>query len=76
MPSAQAPGVRWFTNTSILESIGDSVARNLLPIVAVTILGAGTGTVGLPNSLGLVAFLVLGLPIGVLADRWHCRRGS
>ncbi|SNU00713.1 MFS-type transporter involved in bile tolerance, Atg22 family [Ruaniaceae bacterium KH17] len=70
MPSAQAPAVRWFTNTSILESIGDSVARNLLPIVAVTILGAGIGTVGLLNSLGLVAFLVLGLPIGVLADRW------
>ncbi|USQ81874.1 MFS transporter [Ornithinimicrobium faecis] len=62
--------VRWFTATAAAESVGDSLARSLLPIVAVATLGAGTVTVGLLNALGLLAFLVLALPVGVLADRW------
>lgn len=62
--------VRWFTATAAAESVGDSLARSLLPIVAVAVLGAGTATVGLLNALGLLAFLVLALPVGVLADRW------
>lgn len=53
-----------------MESIGDSVGRNLLPIVAVSVLGAGPALVGALNSLGLLAFLVLALPLGVFADRW------
>lgn len=44
----------------------------MLPIIAVSVLGAGTGAVGVINSLGLAAFLLLSLPIGLLADR----RGS
>ncbi|MGD8151449.1 MFS transporter [Ornithinimicrobium sp. Y1694] len=62
--------MRWFTATAAAESVGDSLARSLLPIVAVAVLGAGTATVGLLNALGLLAFLVLALPVGVLADRW------
>lgn len=62
--------VRWFTATATAESVGDSIARSLLPIVAVATLGAGTATVGLLNALGLLAFLMLALPVGVLADRW------
>lgn len=67
---ATARSVRWFTATAAAEVVGDSLARSLLPIVAVAVLGAGTATVGLLNALGLLAFLVLGLPVGVLADRW------
>lgn len=73
-PSAGSPpsrsSVRWFTVTAGLEAVGDSLARTLLPIVAVGVVGAGTATVGVINALGLVAFLVLSLPAGVLADRW------
>lgn len=63
-------GVQWFTATAAVESVGDSLARSLLPIVAVSALGAGTATVGVLNSLGLGAFLLLALPVGVLADCW------
>lgn len=62
--------MRWLTFTAVAESAGDSLSRTLLPIVAVSVLGAGTATVGLINSLGLLAFLFLGLPLGSLADRW------
>src|SRR5690606_29488278 len=62
--------VRWFTLTALAESVGDSLSRTLLPIVAVSVLGAGAATVGVINSLGLLAFLLLGLPLGSLADRW------
>ena len=68
--AATRASVRWFIATAALESVGDSAARALLPIVAVSVLGAGTATVGVINSLGLLAFLVLSMPVGVLADRW------
>ncbi|MCV7666113.1 hypothetical protein [Micrococcus luteus] len=71
--SPVSPSVRWFTATAGLEAVGDSVARSLLPIVAVSILGAGAAA-GVINSLGLAAFLLLSLPIGVLADRWSAPR--
>lgn len=60
----------WLTFTAVAESVGDSLSRTLLPIVAVSVLGAGAATVGLIDSLGLLAFLFLGLPLGSLADRW------
>ncbi len=60
----------WFVATSALESLGDSITRNLLPIIAVSSLAASTAFVGLLNSVGLIAFMVLSLPLGVLADRW------
>jgi len=52
------------------EGVGDSLCRALLPVVAVSALGAGTAVVGLINSLGLLAFLVLSVPFGALVDRW------
>ncbi|GAA1134692.1 MFS transporter [Ornithinicoccus hortensis] len=38
-------------------------------IIAVTVLGASATQMGLLNALGTVAFLVLGIPVGVLVDR-------
>lgn len=38
-------------------------------VLAVTILGATAAQMGLLNALGTLAFLVLGIPIGVLVDR-------
>jgi hypothetical protein len=60
--------------TSAFEGIGDEASRVLIPIVAVSMLGAGAWEVGLINALGMSAFLLLGLPIGVWVDRVRRRR--
>ncbi len=62
--------LKWLNLATLLESTGDSFSRSLLPIIAVSFLGAGAGTVGVINSLGLFAFLGLSLPIGVFADKF------
>lgn len=69
----QLPNYRKFWISAAFEGIGDSVARTLLPLIAVSVLGAGTFEVGLLNSLGLIAFLLIGLPAGALVDRWRKR---
>ena len=61
---------RWLFIAGIGDGIGDDVARALLPVVAVAVLGAGAFEAGVLNALGMVAFLVLGVPAGVLVDRW------
>lgn len=66
---SQSSTVRWFTLTSFSEAVGDQMARTLAPIIAVSLLGAGTATVGLLHSLGLGMFLLLSIPLGVLGDR-------
>lgn len=60
----------WFILTSGLESVGDGITRSLLPIIAVAALGAGPAFLGVLNSLSLLGFLLLSLPLGALADRW------
>lgn len=67
--SSTPPSVHWFTLTTFAEAIGDQLARTLAPIIAVTLLGAGTAAVGLLHSLGLAMFLLLSIPLGVLGDR-------
>jgi hypothetical protein len=59
---------------SALEGVGDEASRAVVPIVAVSMLGAGALDVGIINALGLSAFLVLGLPVGVWVDRLRRRR--
>lgn len=69
--SSPPPGrpVPWFTATAFAEACGDQMTRSLAPIIAVSLLGAGTATVGLLHSLGLAMFLLLSIPLGVLGDR-------
>lgn len=55
---------------SVGDGIGDDVARAVLPVVAVAVLGAGALETGVLNALGMAAFLILGVPAGVLVDRW------
>lgn len=69
LQSGKGRGTSWLNVTALAESIGDGVARQVLPIVAVSVLGAGAGLVGVLNSLGLAAFLLLSFPIGMVADR-------
>lgn len=61
---------RWLFIAGIGDGVGDDVARSLLPVVAVAGLGAGAFEAGILNALGMAAFLILGVPAGVLVDRW------
>lgn len=68
--SSRRPGpAGWFTVTTFTEAIGDQIARSLAPIIAVSLLGAGTATVGLLHALGLAMFLLLSIPLGHLGDQ-------
>lgn len=58
-----------FALTTVAEAIGDQTARSLAPIIAVSVLGAGTAWVGLLHSSSLIMFLLLSMPVGHLGDR-------
>lgn len=80
-PALHAPAIdklpksfRFVLATTAAEGFGDAMSRTLMPILAVTVLGYGTGFVGVINSIGLGAFLLLGMPIGILIDRLRDRR--
>jgi MFS family permease len=60
--------------SSAFEGVGDEASRVVIPIIAVSMLGAGALEVGMLNALGLSAFLVLSIPIGVWVDRLRRRR--
>ena len=60
---------RCFALTTVAEAIGDQTARSLAPIIAVSVLGAGTVWVGLLHSSSLAMFLLLSLPLGHVGDR-------
>ncbi|MGG5172301.1 MFS transporter [Pseudarthrobacter sp. J1738] len=60
-------------HSTIGDGIGDDLVQNILPIVAVGLLGASAFQTSVLNALGLAAFLLLGVPIGVLVDRWSKR---
>ncbi|WP_081745072.1 MFS transporter [Arthrobacter sp. H14] len=67
-------GFRNLWASGAVESAGDEASRTLVPIIAVSMLGASAFDVGVINALGLSAFLVLGVPIGVWVDRMRKRR--
>lgn len=67
------PNFRRFWVSAAFEGVGDTTARTMFPLIAVSVLGASAFEVGLLNSLGLIAFLLVGLPTGVLVDRWRKR---
>jgi hypothetical protein len=59
--------------SSAFEGVGDEGSRIVIPIIAVSMLGAGALEVGIINALSLSAFLVLGVPIGAWVDRLRRR---
>lgn len=66
---------RYLVLTRAGEGFGDSLAGTIMPILAVSVLGLGTGYVGVLNSIDLGTFLLLGVPIGMIIDRMR-RRGT
>lgn len=71
-----APGrsFRFLLGTGAAEGFGDALTRTVLPILAVATLSLGTEFVGILNAIGLSAFLLLGMPIGMAIDRSRNRR--
>lgn len=55
--------------SNALDASGRQAADLATDVLAVLVLGATAAQMGLLNALGSLAFLVLGIPIGVLVDR-------
>lgn len=64
---------QFLLGTGAAEGFGDALTRTVLPILAVAVLGLGTGFLGILNAIGLAAFLLLGMPIGMAIDRLRNR---
>ena len=67
------PRFRLLWSSNFANDIGDQLARLALSVTAVLALHASTFQVGVITALGSVAYLVLGIPIGVWVDRWPRR---
>lgn len=57
-----------------VSQLGSQISYVALPLLAVTVLGAGAGEVGLLAALATLMALVLGLPAGAWVDRVRRRR--
>jgi MFS family permease len=60
---------RYVYAASLADSLGYQVGYLAVPVLAVSVLAATPGQVGLLAVLGTAAFLVIGLPAGVWVDR-------
>lgn len=77
-PASGSPwGVRDFRTlfaASALSHLGTNVGYVAIPLLAVTVLGAGPGQAGALAALSTAAFLLIGLPAGAWVDRLPPRR--
>lgn len=55
--------------SNALDAAGRTTADLATDVLAVAVLGATATQMGVLNALGTLAFLVLGIPVGVLVDR-------
>ena len=64
------PRPRWpLLLSNALDAAGRRGVDFVTDVLAVLVLGASAAQMGLLNAIGTLAFLVLGIPIGVLVDR-------
>lgn len=59
--------------SNALDAGGRSIFGFATDVIAVSVLGASTAQMGLLNAAGMVAFLFLAAPVGVLVDRASSR---
>jgi MFS family permease len=71
---ARSGNFRWFWAGQGISQLGAQFTDLALPVVAVTLLGAGEWEMGLLVAASTAAFLVLGLPAGAWVDRMRKRR--
>ncbi|USQ75261.1 MFS transporter [Ornithinimicrobium cryptoxanthini] len=55
--------------SNALDAAGRQAADLATDVLAVVVLGASAAQMGVLNALGTLAFLVLGIPVGVIVDR-------
>ncbi|HEV8560773.1 MAG TPA: MFS transporter [Actinophytocola sp.] len=67
-------GFRALWAGAALSQLATPMLRFALPLIAVAELGAGPWQIAVISALGTLAFLLVGLPAGVLADRVRQRR--
>jgi Na+/melibiose symporter-like transporter len=67
------PARRSLVASNALDAGGRSIFGFATDVIAVSVLGASAAQMGLLNAAGLVAFLVLAAPVGVLVDRASSR---
>ncbi|BCT76908.1 MFS transporter [Sinomonas cyclohexanicum] len=57
-----------------ISQLGVQLGQLALPVLAVSLLGAGEMDLGVLNAASMAAFLIVGLPAGAWVDRWLKRR--
>lgn len=62
----------WASN--LVQEVGQQFSTLAIAVTAVVLLDATAWQVGLITALGNIAYLVIGLPVGVWVDRWPKRR--
>jgi len=62
-----------FWTGQALSQVGEQVSGLALPVIAVLLLHASDGEVGVLNAAGVAAFLLIGLPAGAWIDRMRKR---
>lgn len=68
-----SPFRRRLVISNALDAGGRSIVDFTTDVIAVAVLGASAAQMGLLNAAGMVAFLVLAAPVGVLVDRVSSR---
>ena len=71
---ARSGNFRWFWAGQGVSQLGAQFTELVLPVVAITLLGANEWEMGLLVAASTAAFLVLGLPAGAWVDRMRKRR--
>jgi len=74
MTTALPPSFRPLAGANLAAQAAEQVSLAAVPIVAVMALNAGPGEIGLLNTAQSLPFLLLSIPLGLLADR-RSRRG-
>lgn len=60
--------------SNLAAQSAEQISLAAVPIIAVMLLHAGPGEIGLLSSAQTLPFLLLSIPLGVLADRWSRSR--
>ncbi|MDQ4501994.1 MFS transporter [Sinomonas sp. ASV322] len=74
VPLVRRPSFVAFWTGQGVSQLGVQLGQLALPVLAVNLLGAREGDLGVLNAASMAAFLVVGLPAGAWVDRWLKRR--
>jgi predicted MFS family arabinose efflux permease len=72
--TASAPSATYLTSANLFAQAAEQIALSATPIIAVLMLGAGPGEIGLLAAAQTLPFFLLSIPLGLLADRVSRKR--